>query len=361
MSASGGKKVIVGMSGGVDSAVAAWLLKRGGYDVTGLFMHNWEEEGECSAADDWRDAKAVADMIGIECYSVNFAKEYMDGVFEYFLREYRAFRTPNPDVLCNRVVKFGAFRDYCKSIGAEYIATGHYCKVENADSPSPMLYRAKDLNKDQSYFLNQVETEQLRDVIFPLGEMTKPEVRALAAEIGLPVARKKDSTGICFIGERKFKKFLSEYLPAMPGDIVDTGGKKVGRHDGLMYYTLGQRRGLGIGGVKGEAGRWFVLDKDVQNNRLIVSCADESELYSNRLYGCDLNIIGDYKFGGSLKCTAKTRYRQTDFGATLTVGENKTFTLDFDTPQRAVTPGQYAVIYLGDRCLGGGVIEKTDK
>ena len=358
-----GKKVIVGMSGGVDSAVAAWILKRDGYDVTGLFMHNWEEEGDCPAADDWRDAKAVADMIGIPCYSVNFAKEYMDGVFEYFLREYRAFRTPNPDVLCNRVVKFGAFRDYCMSIGAQYIATGHYCRVSGADCDKPMLQRAVDGNKDQSYFLNQVKTEQLRNVIFPLGGMTKPEVRALAAELKLPVAKKKDSTGICFIGERKFKKFLSEYLPAMPGDIVDTSGKTVGKHDGLMYYTLGQRRGLGIGGVKNETGRWFVLHKDVENNRLIVSCGDESELYTNHLDGCDLNIIGDadIKAGEKIACTAKTRYRQTDFGAMLTVHGGNKFSLDFDTPQRAVTPGQYAVIYMGERCLGGGVIESTSK
>lgn len=361
MNTANGKKVIVGMSGGVDSAVAAWMLKRDGYDVTGLFMHNWEEEGECPAADDWRDAKAVADMIGIPCYSVNFAKEYMDGVFEYFLREYRAFRTPNPDVLCNRVVKFGAFRDYCMSIGAQYIATGHYCRV--ASDNEPKLLRAVDGNKDQSYFLNQVKTEQLRNVIFPLGGMTKPQVRALAAEIGLPVAKKKDSTGICFIGERKFKKFLSEYLPAMPGDIVDVSGKAVGRHDGLMYYTLGQRRGLGIGGVKNETGRWFVLHKDVANNRLIVSCGDESDLYTTHLDGCDLNIIGDsqIKSGEKIACTAKTRYRQADFQATLTVYGDGKFSLDFETPQRAVTPGQYAVIYMGERCLGGGVIESTGK
>lgn len=344
------------MSGGVDSAVAAWLLKRDGYDVTGLFMHNWEEDGECPAADDWRDVQSVCRKIGIDCYSVNFAKEYMDGVFDYFLSEYRAYRTPNPDVLCNRVVKFGSFRDYCLGLGADYIATGHYCGVKGS---VPQLMRAKDANKDQTYFLNQVKTEQLKNVIFPLSDMQKPEVRKIAAELSLSVAAKKDSTGVCFIGERKFKKFLSEFLPAKQGDITDVNGKVVGRHDGLMYYTLGQRRGLGIGGVKGDTGRWFVLRKDVENNRLIVSCGDESELYTKSLEGSAFNIIGDFDMPKKLVCTAKTRYRQPDFGATLRLEENGRFTLDFDEPQRAVTPGQYAVIYVGDRCLGGGIIESS--
>ncbi len=344
------------MSGGVDSAVAAYILKRDGYDVTGLFMHNWEEDegGQCTAADDWKDVREVSAALGIECYSVNFAKEYADGVFEYFLSEYRKYRTPNPDVLCNRKVKFGVFRDYCMSIGADLIATGHYCRKRG-----DMLLRAVDGNKDQSYFLNQVKTEQLSDVLFPIGDMTKPQVRELARELSLPVADKKDSTGVCFIGERKFKKFLSEFLPAQPGDIVDTSGKKVGRHDGLMYYTLGQRRGLDIGGVKGETGRWFVLGKDVENNTLVVSCGDESGLFSSSLIGSGLNIIGEFDMPEKLSCTAKTRYRQTDFGATLYVLGNGAFELTFDTPQRAVTPGQYAVIYLGERCLGGGSIESA--
>ena len=349
------KKVIVGMSGGVDSAVAAWLLKDAGYEVTGLFMHNWEEDGECPAASDWQDVRDVCARLGIECYSVDFAKEYADGVFEYFPNEYRAFRTPNPDVLCNRVVKFGAFRDYCMGLGASRIATGHYCDIDG-----DKLLRAADTNKDQTYFLNQVKTEQLGGVMFPLGKLKKPQVREIAEKLGLSVARKKDSTGICFIGERKFKKFLSTYLPARPGDIVDRDGKTVGRHDGLMYYTLGQRRGLGIGGVKGESGRWFVLDKDVKNNRLIVSCGDESELFSRALVGGGFNIIGEYGGGNELRCTAKTRYRQPDFPATLHLDGEK-FTLEFDTPQRAVTPGQYAVIYLGERCLGGGVIDAAIK
>lgn len=350
------KKVIVGMSGGVDSAVAAWLLLRDGYDVTGLFMHNWEEDGECPAATDWQDVQAVCGKLGIQCYSVNFAREYADGVFEYFLREYRAFRTPNPDVLCNRVVKFGAFRDYCKQIGADCIATGHYCKRDG-----DKLLKARDTGKDQTYFLNQVLTEQLENVLFPLGDMEKSEVRALAAKLDLPVAKKKDSTGICFIGERKFKKFLSGFLPAQPGDITDVCGNVVGRHDGLMYYTLGQRRGLGIGGVKGEIGRWFVLDKDVKNNRLIVSCGDESELFSSRLFGSGFNVIGEFDMPKSLACTAKTRYRQPDVKATLISNPDGTFELAFDKPQRAVTPGQYAVVYVGERCLGGGVIERTEK
>ncbi len=348
-----GKSVIVGMSGGVDSAVAALLLKRDGYSVTGLFMNNWEEEG-CPAADDWEDVRRTCDVLGIDCYSVNFAEEYMDGVFDYFLREYRAFRTPNPDVLCNRVVKFGAFRDYCLGLGADHIATGHYCALLG-----DRLMRSADGSKDQTYFLNQVRTEQLGGVIFPLGGLLKSEVRAIAREAGIPVARKKDSTGVCFIGERKFKKFLSTYLPAMPGDIVDAGGEVVGRHDGLMYYTLGQRRGLGIGGVKGEIGRWFVLDKDVKRNRLIVSCGDESALYSGGLFGSEFNIIGEFENKGELRCTAKTRYRQPDFGASLELSNDGKFILRFDEPQRAVTPGQYAVVYLGERCLGGGVIDGT--
>ncbi len=344
------------MSGGVDSAVAAYLLKRDGYEVTGLFMHNWEEDGQCPAADDWRDVQAVCERLDIDCYSVNFAHEYMDGVFDYFLREYRAYRTPNPDVLCNRVVKFGAFRDYCAQIGADLIATGHYCKRDG-----DRLLRAADDNKDQTYFLNQVKTDQLSNVLFPLGELKKPQVREIAEKLDLPVAKKKDSTGICFIGERKFKKFLAEYLPAQQGEIVDVQGNVVGKHDGLMYYTLGQRRGLGIGGVKGESGRWFVLDKDVKNNRLIVSCGDESGLMSRTLFGSGFNVIGEFDMPKTLECTAKTRYRQPDQSGTLTMLGGDKFRIDFDEPQRAVTAGQYAVVYVGDRCLGGGVIENTEK
>lgn len=347
------KKVIIGISGGVDSAVAAYLLKKDGYDVTGLFMRNWEES-DCPAESDWRDAQNVCATLKIPCYSVSFAKEYMESVFQYVLKEYKAYRTPNPDVLCNNKVKFGAFRDYCVGLGADYIATGHYCKLLGG-----CLYKPKDLNKDQTYFLNQVRTEQLNNVIFPLSDITKTDVRKIASELGLSVATKKDSTGVCFIGERNFKKFLQEYLPTQKGDIVDEDGEKVGTHDGLTYYTLGQRRGLDIGGVKGKSGRWFVLNKDVKNNRLIVSCGDESELYSTKLFGSGLNVIGDFDMPKKLSCTAKTRYRQPDFPATLIV-DGKNFELDFEKPQRAVTPGQYAVIYVGSRCLGGGVIESTE-
>ncbi len=352
------KKAVIGMSGGVDSAVAAYLLKRDGYDVVGLFMNNWEEQtdgGECTAASDWRDVRETCDIIGIPCYSVDFSQEYMNDVFDYFLREYREYRTPNPDVLCNREVKFGVFRDYCKSIGADVIATGHYARRRG-----DMLLRAADGNKDQTYFLNQVRTEQLSDVVFPIGDMDKPSVRKLAADLGLHVAAKKDSTGVCFIGERKFKKFLAEYLPAQPGDIVDVNGRKVGRHDGLMYYTLGQRRGLDIGGVRGEVGRWFVLEKDVKENRLVVSCGDESALYSSRLTGSGFNVIGKFDMPKRLRCTAKTRYRQADFGATLELSDDGKYTLEFDEKQRAVTPGQYAVVYVGERCLGGGEIDAAE-
>ena len=261
---------MIGMSGGVDSAVAALLLKESGYEVVGLFMHNWEEEegGACTSAEDWKDAMSVASRLGIRIYSVNFAREYMERVFSYFLDEYAAGRTPNPDVLCNREIKFDAFSRYAAELGGKYVATGHYCGITHTagEGHETRLLRAADSAKDQTYFLNQVRTEQLENVMFPLAHMTKPEVRALAERYGLDaVAKKKDSTGICFIGERKFKRFLMEYLPARPGDIVDTSGNVVGRHDGLMYYTLGQRRGLGIGGMKDhDSARWFVVEKDLK-------------------------------------------------------------------------------------------------
>ena len=350
-------RVVIGLSGGVDSSVAAWLLQQEGHEVIGLFMVNWHDttgtlEGDCPWYDDRVFAELVAKRLDIPLHVVDLSAQYRTRVVDYMFAEYERGRTPNPDVLCNRVVKFGAFRDYCMTLGADFIATGHYCARDG-----DMLLKAADADKDQTYFLNQVKTEQLGNVLFPLGELVKPQVRAIAEELGLSVAHKKDSTGICFIGERKFKKFLAQYLPAQCGDITDVNGNVVGKHDGLMYYTLGQRRGLGIGGVKGETGRWFVLDKDVKNNRLIVSCGDESALYSRGLCGSELNTIGAFDMPKELRCTAKTRYRQPDQAATLFAESDGKFRLVFDEPQRAITAGQYAVIYVGERCLGGGVIE----
>lgn len=359
------KKVVIGMSGGVDSSVSAILLKDAGYDVVGLFMHNWDEEdnGQCTSAQDWQDVIGVCGKIGIPCYSVNFAKEYMDRVFSYFLDEYKKGRTPNPDVLCNREIKFGPFVDYAKQMGADYVATGHYCDVFHGDDH--YLLTARDENKDQTYFLNQVRTEQLSSVLFPLASIPKPKVREIAEKYGLINAKKKDSTGICFIGERKFRQFLSTYLPGKQGKIVDINGNVIGDHYGLMYYTLGQRKGLGIGGVKGEKqDRWYVVDKDLKTNRLIVSCGEGEELFSNACECSNLNLIGKWE-EKEFYATAKFRYRQ---------GEQKVFVkidgtkvkIEFDQPQRAVTAGQYAVIYTPyddarRRCLGGAVIDNVIK
>lgn len=358
--ASNKPRVVVGVSGGVDSSVAAYLLREQGYDVVGLFMNNWEEENEsdsaCTSASDWQDARAVCAGLGIPVYAVNFAAEYYERVFEYFLREYKRGRTPNPDVLCNREIKFGPFADYAKKLGAQYIATGHYCDLRHEDGGA-QLYEAADKSKDQTYFLNQVHSQQLENVLFPLARMQKGEVRAIAERENLVTARKKDSTGICFIGERNFKKFLSKYLPAQPGDIVDIHGKVLGKHDGLMYYTLGQRRGLGIGGIVGETqSRWFVVQKDLQNNRLIVKCGEGEELMSRALDTEAFHIIGAKPQGKTLRCRVKTRYRQPAQDAELTFTDSGAH-IEFDVPQRAVTPGQYAVAYVGERCLGGGVIE----
>lgn len=351
------KRVVVGMSGGVDSSVAALLLQQAGYEVVGLFMNNWEEteDGCCTAAEDYQDALGVCGKLGIRLYAVNLAKEYYDRVFTYFLAEYKAGRTPNPDVLCNREIKFDAFRIKADELGADYIATGHYCRISD---DSTTLLKAADANKDQTYFLNQVRTAQLKNVLFPVGGLVKTDVRKLAHEAGLVTERKKDSTGICFIGERNFKNFLMQYLPARPGDIVDTDGRTVGRHDGLMYYTLGQRRGLGIGGVPGmPENRWYVIGKDLPRNRLLVSCGEGEELLSRGCTVSGLNIIGA-PVSGTFDCTAKMRYRQPDQSVTATF-DGDTARVTFAAPQRAVTPGQYAVFYLGDRCLGGGVIETT--
>lgn len=351
--------VVVGMSGGVDSSVAALLLKRQGYNVIGLFMHNWEEEedGQCTSAEDWADVRAVCGFLGIPYYSINFAKEYGERVFAYFLDEYNKGRTPNPDVLCNREIKFGIFRDYALKLG-DVVATGHYCNI-GKENGLPTLYKAVDGDKDQTYFLCDTRTEQLDNVMFPLGNLKKSEVRRIAAESGLATSGKKDSTGICFIGERKFRSFLKNYLPAKPGPIVDLNGKEIGKHEGLMYYTLGQRRGLGIGGVKGEAqDRWYVVDKRLNSNELVVSCGEGEELMTWGLKTENFNLIGADNLPEVFSCTAKMRYRQAEQPVTVELKDGAV-TIRFDERQRAVTPGQFAVLYKGDRCLGGGAIERT--
>lgn len=358
------KTVVVGMSGGVDSSVAAYLLKKQGYNVIGLFMLNWEEtaeDGACSAATDFADVRRVCSALDIPYYSVNFADKYRERVFSHFLEEYRAGRTPNPDVLCNREIKFGPFRDYALSMGADFVATGHYCGIEHADGRH-RLKKAADGGKDQTYFLNQVRESQLENVLFPLAELTKPEVRKIAEETGLATAGKKDSTGICFIGERNFKRFLSKYLPATPGNIEDTDGNVIGRHDGLMYYTLGQRRGLGLGGIAGyDQSRWFVIRKDLARNVLVVHCGEDDALFSSALTTDGFHCIGTPPAQKEFRAKVKTRYRQPGQDATVTLTPSGARIL-FDTPQRAVTPGQYAVVYIdcgeGERlrCLGGGAI-----
>ncbi len=359
------KTVVVGMSGGVDSSVAALLLKQQGYDVIGLFMNNWEEEddnGVCTAVDDYEDVKSVCRKLDIPYYSVNFAKEYMDNVFSQFLDEYKKGRTPNPDVLCNREIKFGPFLRFAEKLGADYIATGHYCRVEHKDGVTYLL-KAVDKNKDQTYFLNQLSQKQLEKVLFPVGDIEKPEVRRLAEENGLSTARKKDSTGVCFIGERNFKKFLQSYLPAQPGDIVDKRtGKVIGRHDGLMYYTLGQRRGLGIGGQKeGNGQSWYVTEKDLDKNILYVTQGEGEELMSRALISGKVNWISGQPEQKTFHANAKFRYRQSDQGVTVEQLEGGRAKVIFDQPQRAITPGQYVVFYNGEVCLGGAEINDVIK
>ena len=350
-------RVVVGMSGGVDSSVAALLLKRQGCDVVGVFMKNWEEKDDtdvCTAESDWRDVQQVCDLIGIPYYAVNFTKEYMDRVFSLFLKEYRAGRTPNPDVLCNREIKFKAFLEYALQLEAEKIATGHFVRTDGEGA----LLRGADPNKDQSYFLYMLHAAQLRKSLFPVGGMTKAEVRALAEKEGLPVSGKKDSTGICFIGERNFRKFLSQYLPACPGDMVTPDGEVIGRHIGLMYYTLGQRRGLGIGG-RGDGRRFFVVDKDLRNNRLIVVQGEDDErLYTAGCVCSEVTFVEDaLPINTEVALTAKFRYRQPDQRCRV-VYDGETLRFAFEERQRAVTPGQSAVLYDGERCLGGGIIDE---
>ncbi|MBC1473642.1 tRNA 2-thiouridine(34) synthase MnmA [Listeria grandensis] len=354
-------RVVVGMSGGVDSSVTAYLLKEQGYDVIGIFMKNWDdtdEFGMCTATEDYEDVIRVANQIGIPYYAVNFEKEYWDKVFTYFLEEYKLGRTPNPDVMCNKEIKFKAFLEHAESLGADFVATGHYARVETIDNEVKML-RGVDRNKDQTYFLNQLSQAQIAKVMFPLGGMEKPEVRRIAEEAELATAGKKDSTGICFIGERNFKQFLSEYLPAQPGEMKTLGGKVMGKHDGLMYHTIGQRHGLGIGG---DGDPWFVVGKDLANNVLFVEQGfHHDSLYSDSLVATDMSFVSDRPVEAVFHCTAKFRYRQEDVGVTVHLLEGNKANVIFDEPARAVTPGQALVLYDGDICLGGGTIDEIYK
>lgn len=356
-----GKTVVVGLSGGVDSSVAALLLKRQGYDVIGLFMNNWEETDEggcCTSETDYADVRRVASAIGIPYYGVNFAKEYYDRVFTYFLDEYRKGRTPNPDVLCNREIKFGPFKEYAKKLGADYIATGHYCGIRH-EGGVHYLMKAKDQNKDQTYFLNQLSQPQLDNVLFPLEGLTKSEVRKIAEENGLATAGKKDSTGICFIGERNFRKFLMNYIPAKEGDIKTYDGRTLGKHYGLMYYTIGQRKGLDIGGQAGDAGRWFVIEKDLKNNILYVAHGEEDKLYSRALKTGVCNFIPSTPTKTAFECFAKFRYRQDEQRVFVKINDDNSTYVEFAEKQRAITEGQYCVFYDEEKCLGGGVIEEA--
>jgi tRNA-specific 2-thiouridylase len=362
------QRVVVGLSGGVDSAVTAWLLKQQGHEVVGIFMKNWEDDDDsayCSSNIDFVDAAAVADVLGIEIEHVNFATDYKDRVFAEFLREYQAGRTPNPDILCNAEIKFKAFLDHALRLGADKIATGHYARVRpNAATGYVELLKGLDPGKDQSYFLHRLNQAQLAKTLFPVGELHKTEVRRLADEIGLPNARKKDSTGICFIGERPFRDFLNRYIAKAPGPIKDERGRTIGQHVGLSFYTLGQRQGLGIGGLKakgaqrggGEHAPWFVARKDMAANTLwVVQGHEHPWLQSSQLAAQDASWISGHAPEAGL-LAAKTRYRQADAPCTLLAPSGNSFALDFSTPQWAVTPGQSAVLYDGEVCLGGGVI-----
>ena len=359
------QKVVVGLSGGVDSSVAALLLKQQGYEVTGLFMKNWEDDDTddyCSSRQDLIDAVSVADKIGIDIEQVNFSAEYKERVFGEFLTEYQAGRTPNPDVMCNAEIKFKAFLDHAIALGADRIATGHYAQVRERDGLFQLL-RADDGAKDQSYFLYRLNQQQLSKTLFPLGHLTKIEVREIARREGLATHDKKDSTGICFVGERPFREFLNRYIPANPGDIVTPDGARVGKHSGLMFYTLGQRQGLGIGGRResnGDGDAWYVAEKDMQNNRLVVVQGhDHALLFSDRLTAVNLNWIS----GATPHCGwvygAKTRYRQKDAPCVIASATQQSCAVEFAEPQWAVTPGQSVVVYESNVCLGGGIIEST--
>ncbi len=362
MSLNSSKKVIVGMSGGVDSSVSALLLMEQGYRVEGLFMKNWEEDDGteyCTAKEDFADAQSVADTLGIKLHGANFAAEYWDNVFEHFLDEYRAGRTPNPDILCNREIKFKAFLDYAVMLGTDYIATGHYTR-RGEDKGKATLMKGLDNNKDQSYFLHAVGHNELEKTLFPVGEIAKPAVRALAEQHDLVTHDKKDSTGICFIGERRFKDFLQQYLPAQAGEIVSLEGEYLGQHQGLMYHTIGQRQGLGIGGKANHGDApWYVVDKDLARNVLLVAQGNEHPaLFKSTLHTGEMFWVSNETATTPLRCRAKTRYRQPDQECTVHA-EDTGFRVEFDVPQRAITPGQSVVFYEGEVCLGGGVIERA--
>jgi len=351
---------MVGLSGGVDSAVAAWLLLEQGYAVEALFMKNWDEDdaqGHCPAEQDLADARAVAEVLGIELRTISFSTEYWDRVFAHFLAEYRAGRTPNPDILCNQEIKFRAFLDFALDLGADWIATGHYARVAG-DANQRQLLKGLDDNKDQSYFLYRLDQRALNHSLFPLGELSKPEVRSIAQLKGLPNFAKKDSTGICFIGERKFKAFLSRYLPAQSGNIVTTAGELLGQHQGLMFHTIGQRQGLGIGGTRDSSGEpWYVVDTSLPTNELIVAQGkDHPALFRSALEATDLHWISGSPPAAPLACHARIRYRQRDQACEVTRLGNDSCTVRFAAAQRAVTPGQAVVFYQGDLCLGGGTI-----
>ena len=356
-------KIVVGMSGGVDSAVSALLLAREGHEVVGVFMKNWEEQGQdgvCAATKEYEDVQATCDAIGIPYYTVNFSREYYDRVFSYFLSEYEKGRTPNPDVLCNREIKFQSFLDFSKSLGAGRVATGHFANLSK-EADGFHLMRGIDAAKDQSYFLYMLTQKPLSMAMFPVGRLTKSEVRDIAERARLPVAQKKDSTGICFIGERKFRTFLQGFLPTQPGEIILSDGTAVGRHEGLMYYTLGQRKGLGIGGRKDGEGRFFVVAKDLPNNRLIVERGKDSPLlYSTECAADNATWVLGRPPSDSFDCTAKYRYRQPDQRVHVEVCGSDLFITAME-PQRAVTPGQSVVLYRGEDCLGGAVVDSVQR
>ncbi len=360
------KRVIVGMSGGVDSSVAALLLLEQGYAVEGLFMKNWEEDDTrdyCSAAVDLADAQSVANQLGIRLHTMNFASEYWDRVFTYFLDEYRAGRTPNPDIICNKEIKFKAFLDFALELGADYIATGHYARIGQQADGSVSMLKGLDANKDQTYFLYTLQQSQLKHSLFPVGDLPKSEVRAIASRAGFTTAEKKDSTGICFIGERKFRDFLQRFLPAQPGEIITPDGKMIGQHHGLMYYTLGQRQGLGIGGVKDVPDApWFVVDKQLETNRLVVAQGHQNDyLLKHQLQASQLHWVAGHPPGQTFSCAAKIRYRQTEENCNVSLNkvgdEDGIARVCFQRAQRAITPGQSIVFYQGDACLGGGIID----